>query len=311
MDRSRFAASMNHANIILKPRIKAMEPVADRLAVPKQNCDCFSIDNPPFCQAANLSMGSESHRRYLYRLADRKACPPPSPDHAVLPLTPLCDNVTRARQPPQAHVFCAFFLDQVRNQTRKCCVVPPSDAGAAIGCRYSVHKLSPAFQHNPRSQSATLPPCGPCTAATKASAPKQRLSAVWGPGPSPDSEAGPAGFQEKVPCCFDFSKSAQGRPQGVSPIQLLLRGDFGVQNQRRFGGRFRTRAPIHALAPRHRKFLPGLIPASAGGPLLAGGPARHKYRRLGSVLCWARSAPLGPESGGVGGVITPQSQWRS
>ena len=226
-------------------------------------------------------------------------------------MTPLCDNVTRARQPPQAHVFCAFFLDQVRNQTRKCCVVPPSDAGAAIGCRYSVHKLSPAFQYNPRSQSATLPPCGPCTAATKASGPKQRLSAVWGPGPGPDSEAGPAGFQEKVPCRFDFSKSAKGRPQGVSPIQLLLRGDLGSEIRGDLGGRFRTRAPIHALAPRHRKFLPGLIPASAGGPLLAGGPARHKYRRLGSVLCWARSAPLGPESGGVGGVITPQSQWRS
>ena len=42
-----FAASMNHANIILKPRNKAMEPVADRLAVPTQNCARFSIDNPP------------------------------------------------------------------------------------------------------------------------------------------------------------------------------------------------------------------------------------------------------------------------
>ena len=108
----------------------------------------------------------------------------------------------------------------------------------------------------PRSQSATLPPFGPCTAATKTSAPKQRLSAVWGPGPSPDSEAGPAGFQEKVPCCFDFSKSAQGRPQGVSPIQLLLRGDLGSEIRGDLGGRFRTRAPIHALAPRHRKLLP-------------------------------------------------------
>ena len=152
------------------------------------------------------------------------------------------------------------------------------------------------------SQSATLQLCGLCTAATKVSGPKQRLPAVWGPGPGLTWRPGlqpPAGFQEKVPCCFEYSKSAQGPllADGQTPSPRPLLGSLRSQetqrartHARRLSGWNLAEWVESSLLSRRRD------PARSGEPRAA--PRNCSERLVGNIwlvplLCARRCLLLG------------------